>query len=114
MPTYPVAPNNIGLTRYIETEGPWLADQLAQQGIAFERVGLPHLVGMAGTAYTLSYISKLSNQPITVLCVPHRADIDDFSEEYFYFEGMSLADALAKGESWWIEEVYHKRRELVP
>ena len=104
----PAAPANpFGVTRFASWSGDGVAAdlrvQLSRQGIQFEEVAVPHLVGLAGTAALLGYVSPASQQAVTVLAVPHRYGIDDYAEDYFYLEGLAIADAVARGEPWWIE-----------
>lgn len=98
-----VRPNGIGLTRYqyrddLSQTRPgeplWFADKLDAEGIAYERTPLPRIVGMAGSAYLLTYDSP-RGMPVTVLVIPHQG-IDSFAEEYYTFEGMGCDQAAAR------------------
>jgi hypothetical protein len=99
--------NRFGVTRFASWSGDGMAAdlraQLSQEGIPFEEVALPHLVGLAGTVALLGYVSPTSQQAVTVLAIPHRYEIDDYAEDYFYLPGLSIAEAVARGEPWWIE-----------
>jgi len=96
--------NDFGLTQIGQwtdyQSSPPLDEQLTQRGIEFDRADIPHLVGMGGCAYLIFYCSPNSGKPVTVLCVPVRADIDSFYEDYWYFEGMSREQALADEQIW--------------
>jgi hypothetical protein len=110
------APNDFGLTGIGEWDGMLdartLHQQLDAQGVTSERVALPQIVGMGGSAELLFYTSPRSGQPVTVLCVPHRYDVDGFAETYYYFEGMGRAEALAGDwEVAWAER-YDRAEEL--
>ena len=102
--TFP--PNPWGLTHY-NTWGdldasPPLESQLQRAGVPYDQGDIPHLLGLAGCAYLVFYTSTRTGLPVTVLCIPHRSDIDTWSVEYFYFEGMARAAAL-RDENWWID-----------
>jgi hypothetical protein len=88
---------DFGLTRILvcDYSGDPIETALGKQGIPAARRELPGIVGMGGAAWLLGYLSPKTGLPVTVLAVPHRYDIDQFAEEYFYFEGLSWADALA-------------------
>jgi hypothetical protein len=88
---------DFGLTRVAECDysSDPIETALGKQAIGFERRELPHIIGMGGNAWLLSYTSPKTGLPVTVLAVPHRYDVDDFTEEYFYFEGMAWSAALA-------------------
>jgi hypothetical protein len=110
------APNDFGLTKIGEwdgmLDGKTLHQQLDAEGVGYERVALSQIVGMGGSAELVLYTSPRSGQPMTVLCVPHRADVDQFAETYYYFEGMPRQDTLAGDwEVAWAER-YDQAEEL--
>ena len=117
MPASIVKPNTIGLTRHIWTElggaQQSLESQLSDQAIPYEIIAVPHLVGMGGSASVICYVSPHTERPVSVLSVPARIEVDASFEENFYVEGMTQAEALAKGEPWWIEQVWERRADLV-
>lgn len=98
MPT-PAPPNNIGLT----ATGVWdcgctappLTDQLRTAGVPYRTRELPTIAGMGGTARLVFYTSPRRDRAVTVLAVPHQADVDQFGESYYYFEGIDEDDATA-------------------
>jgi hypothetical protein len=110
MPLQPAPENPWGITQYgywsDMSHNPPLRDQLAAQGVAYEELPIPHLVGMAGAAALVGYISPASDQPVTVLAIPKRPDVDAFGEDYYYLQGVPLSDAVARGEHYWVDEVY--------
>lgn len=110
----PAKPNTLGVTGTASwsdlSRGDPLADQLKKAEIQFDRIDVPHLVGMAGSAYLVCYVSPRSGKPMTVLCVPVRYEIDGWAEDYFYCEGMTREQALAD-ENHWLK-VYNSRREF--
>lgn len=71
-----------------------LEDQLAAQDVAVELHELPYIVGMGGNARLMFYVSPRTGKSMTVLAVPHRPDVDQFAEDYYYFE-MASGEALA-------------------
>ena len=114
--TTPAPDNPFGMTRYawwsdlaeIQSGTKPLRDQLTAQNVTFEEEQIPYIVGMAGTAALLFYTSPRTGQPVTVFCIPHRYDVDSWAEDYYYFEGLSKDEALAKDWS----EVYDFARAL--
>lgn len=110
-----IPPNKIGLTKF----NYWsdmqpnkdLREQLQDRGIEFSEIPITHLVGMAGNAALVFYISPVSGKPVTVLAVPIRYEIDSFAEEYYIFEGMTKEQAL-RDEEWWLI-AYDAARHLV-
>lgn len=113
----PVEPNNIGLTALRTwdssyTSSPPLIDQMTASGVAHTVHQLPQIVGMGGNAYLLCYTSPKTSTPVTVLVVPHRSDVDQFAEDYFYFEGMDESAAVAGDfEARWAE-LYDLARDM--
>jgi hypothetical protein len=108
-------PNDIGLTKYTGysdfSSNGTLEDQLDKAGVKYIEALIPHLVGMAGEARLLFYTSPKTGSHVTVLVVPLRGDIDSFGEDYYYFEGVSMEDAL-RDESRWLN-AYDVGRAMV-
>jgi hypothetical protein len=94
--------NTIGLTHVAHAyDGhPGLRDQLREQGVAFSETEIPHLVGMAGCASLVFYLSPVDGAPITTLAVPIRADVDSFGESYYIFRGLTREEALRDEQAW--------------
>lgn len=114
MPSINVPSNSFGLTKCmvwddLASSSPQLLEQLEKAKVVFEKSELPHIVGMGGNAYLVSYVSPKTSLPVTVLCVPHRDDIDSWYEEYFYFEGLQK-DSVSEDK--WID-LYDECRTLV-
>jgi hypothetical protein len=65
---------------------PRLREQLSSGGIEYTTRDLPFLVGMAGSAALVFYLSPKTGQEVTVLAVPQRYDVDQVGEEYYYFQ----------------------------
>lgn len=103
--------NKIGLTKYSWWDSDMrslpsgkdaiLENQLAAAGMHYDIAEIKHLVGMGGCAYLLFYLSQKSGKFVTVLCVPHHEIIDSWGMDYFYFEGMTQAQAMID-EEWWL------------
>lgn len=91
------AANQIGLTHVdsyddmINTST--LTAQLTAAGVSVDRIDLPNIVGMGGTASVISYISPKTGLPVSVLVIPHQYDIDRSAEDYFYFVGVGASTA---------------------
>ena len=111
----PVADNEIGLTGFATVTDPrrdeTLEAQLAAQRVEYTKINLPFLIGMGGDASLICYTSPKSGQPVTVLCVPLRPDIDSFAEDYYYFVGLGQDDALALSPDDWIAR-YDTAKEI--
>jgi hypothetical protein len=84
--------NTIGLTSMATyddwTAGPPLERRLIDAGIDYKRQEVPQILGMGGNACLLLYTSQKTGNPVTVLVVPHLVN-DMYSEDYFYFAGMT-------------------------
>lgn len=65
-----------------------LTAQLEKQGVAFTVTELPQIVGTAGNAILIHYVSPATGKPVTVLTIPMQPEIDLYGEKYFYFVGM--------------------------
>lgn len=109
-----IAPNEYGLTNYHcwSDCGPTLREVLTKNSVSYQETEIPHLVGFAGNAELIFYVSPKLGKPVTVLAIPHRYDIDGFAEEYFYFVGMTKEQAL-QDEQWWLN-LYPKLKALLP
>lgn len=108
-----VMPNGIGLTRFrsisFDVAGQAsLTDQLEAAGAPYGRVDIPNIVGMGGNAYLIFYTSPSSGRPVTVLVVPVQADVDQFHEDLYYFEGIGPEEA--RSLDWLV--LYDKARAL--
>ena len=99
-----VAPNNFGLTMYgcWDSDGPSkpLEEQFRDEGRQVEKIALPNIVGMAGSAYLLCFVSR-KNEPSTVLVVPDSGG-DVWGEDYYYFMGLSREQATSDLDAWLI------------
>ena len=104
MAMLPMPANDIGLSFYNGWTDLMAGDpqeaQLQAAGRHYEKIDITHIVGMGGCAYLLCYTS-LKGEPVTVLVVPLRGDIDSFAEDYYYFLGMTQEEAT-KDESAWL------------
>ncbi len=113
MPFLEIPPSQIGLTRfnYWDDKQPNsdLRGQLKKGRIQYSEAPIRHPVGTDGTASLVFYNSPKSGKPITVLVVAHRPA--SFSEDYFYFEGMTKEQAL-RDEEWWLI-AYEAAEQLV-
>lgn len=117
MPT--AAPSNsIGLTATAHWDGAFsvsqpLVDQLAAQGVQCRTHDLPLIVGMGGSARLVCYTSPKRGREVTVLVIPHRSEVDQFAETYYYFD-LDEAEATAEGvdERW--AGLYDQCRDLAP
>jgi hypothetical protein len=93
----PAPTNDFGLIATAGWDGtvssPPLEDQMTRGGVPVDTYDLPGIIGAGGIGRLLFYISPNSGRPMTVLTVPHRAEVDQFAEDYFYFE-MTRAEAL--------------------
>lgn len=94
--------NKIGLTDFAIWDngifsGAPLREQLDKEGVKYHEVNLNKVVSGASLIY---YISKKSGVPITILCIQLRDEDDRPAEEYYYFEGMTLEQAI-RDEDWW-------------
>lgn len=85
-----------------------LEEQLTAEGTAFETANLAQIVGMGGRARLVFYVSPKTGRRVTVLVVPHRVDVDRFSEDYFYFQDMDRDSALAGEADMRWAELYDK------
>ncbi len=90
------AQNDYGCTKHagcsdMTGETP-LLNQLHQAFIEYERTELRMGTLTAEPASIVTYFSKKSNQPMTVLIVP-QAGADSWAEDYYYFPGMTHAAA---------------------
>jgi hypothetical protein len=105
---------DFGLTRIVTCDysSDPIETALDKQKVTFTRRELPNIVGMGGNAWLLNYTSPKTGLPVTVLVTPHRFDIDDFAETYYYFEDMDWAVATAGDvDTTWTER-YDRCREV--
>lgn len=82
-----------GVSDMTETNGT-LIQQMDKAGVKYTRTELN--MGGVNTepCYLVHYTSTKTNSPMTILVFP-QAGIDSWAEDYFYFPGMTLDDALA-------------------
>lgn len=69
-----------------------LTEQLGKVQIPFELVPLSMGTLTADPAYFIHYASRITGNPTVILVFP-QAGADSWCENYYYFPGMSLADA---------------------
>lgn len=107
--------NEIGLTHFHEyvdsCGGTPLDAQLDKAGVPYQKIGVPHLVGINAHAELIRYTSPQTGKPIAVLCIIDRYEIDDFAISYYYREGTTQEEAL-RDEQFWLDW-YERARELV-
>lgn len=101
----PANPYGITRTDFV-ADARGLRDALAKMDVEYREVDIPHLVGAAGCAVLIGYTSPKTGQPVTVLTIPKRYAIDGWAEDYYYLEGVSIEDAVARGEPYWVKVVY--------
>ncbi|GAA0719594.1 hypothetical protein Drose_05900 [Dactylosporangium roseum] len=96
--TRPAPANDFGLVATATfddwTSSPPLLRQFAEQSVEVQIRDLPLIAGMGGNAQLVCYVSPRTGKPMTVLLVPHRPAVDQYAEDYFYFE-MAAETALA-------------------
>lgn len=97
----PASPNDFGLTATATYDdmlnSATLSQQLAARSVPHATTELPDIVGLGGCAAVITYTRQKTGQPVAVLVVPHRYDVDRFAEDYFYFQGMDV-DAVAAAD----------------
>lgn len=114
----PAPANNIGLTATADWDGSFSAvqpivDQLVKAGVPCRTHDLPGIVGMGGCAQLICYASPKRGREVTVLVIPHRSDIDQFGETYYYFD-LTEVEALAGDVDARWADLYDQCRNLAP
>ena len=108
----PAPENTYGWTHYEGisdmSDQPTLREQIRSKNIPFTQTIL-NMGGIASEpAYVITYLSPTSKQNVSVLVVP-TAEIDSWSEEYYYFVGL---DTRAVAEMKWSELLDYMRQEM--
>ncbi len=100
-----------GVTDMTETNGT-LIQQMEKKGIHYTRTNLNMGALPAEPAYLVHYTSQKSKIPMTILVIP-QIGADSWAEDYFYFPGMTMQDAI--GLNWCIiyEHVHTVSLEII-
>src|SRR3990167_6595135 len=94
-----------GVSDMTETSGT-LIQQMDKAGVKYIRTELNMGSANADPCYLVHYTSTKTNEPMTILVFP-QAGIDSWAEDYYYFSGMTLKDALSLN---WHEVYAHVQR----